>query len=565
MAPIVASILLHAAASAGRLSGTANFALQGLDQTTSMFRSDSLLDEHSWSRASQQTVLINYDDVLFTKNSLRFGVNLYRQHSSGTAEQFRPIYSLDLRSQGYFMSTSYSPYHLSSGVDSNGVKRSDVYYRDWRSNISINYPQYPSVSFIHNESKVFDRENPRRYDSKGTTTVLESSYSHGPLSIRGNYNRLVQRNLIAPGDVFKNNAYTGALAYNQDIHSVGYATATYSYYDSRTTRSALENPVPVLVRTHAVNLLYSSREYAGLSLTSSYSGRFSDNRLQTGRAHSHDETASGQLSYVPFKFLEFSALKAYQKSYEAGLNQITEYATLSSTFTRFLHHGLDTRITANKTWFQRSAQKSPDNVKGAYSLDTYYGSLAFVPIGYLKALADLSISRNNRPLVANQRFQISRSINAQLFFSRRLEGRVSALWLDQSAQLRVNNSYSVSYNAGLTYYPRGNMNMNLSYLRTVNRTGTTSKTDMLAGFASYSFRRAFSVYVSANRQEQETDDPMFPGNRVNVRPYNINASLQIYPSSRSTVTVGYLYNRTPTTQTLRSIGKQYSLNVNIQF
>ncbi len=300
-------------------------------------------------------------------------------------------------------------------------------------------------------------------------------------------------------------------------------------------------------------------------MTSSYSGRFSDNQLATGPVRPRDETASGQLSYAPLRFLEFDLLKAYQTSNESGIDQITEYTTLSSTITRFLRQGVDTRLTANRTWFQRSAQVTPDNPSGAYSLDTYYGSLSLAPVGYIKTLADMSISHNSRPIDSTQRFQISRSINAQLFFSRRLEGRLTALWLDQASYLRLDNSFSVSYNAGLTYYPKGNMNVNLSYLRTLNRVGATTKTGVLSGFASYSFRRAFIVYLSANRQVLETTETLFPQNNIDLEPYSLNASLQVFLSSKTTVTVGYLYSKTPTSQTARAIGRQYTTNVNIQF
>lgn len=565
LAPLVSSLIFHASAQAGRLFGTANLSLQSTDQVNGVLRADSTVDEHSWSNTSQQTILINYEDVVFTKNSLRLGANLYRQKLSGAIEQVRPIYSMDLRSFGYFLSTSYSPYHLPAGPDSLGLEHNNIYYRDWRNTVSVNMPRYPSASFIYNETKVFDQQTPRRFDSKSTTTVLESDYTLGPASVRGNYNRLIQQDRTYPGNLFKNQSYTGALAFNQNFSRVGYVTAAYSYYDSRTTNSALPSPNPVLVRTHSVNLLYSSHQYGGVSLTSSYSGRFSDNQLATGPNRPRDETASGQLSYAPLRFLEFDLLKAYQTSTESGNNLITEYTTLSSTITRFLRRGVDTRLTANRTWFQKSAQTTPDNPSGAYSLDTYYGSLAFAPLGYVKTLVDMSISHNSRPIDSTQRFQVSRSVNAQLAFSRRLEGRLTALWLDQASYLRLDNSFSVSYNAGLTYYPKGNMNVNVSYLRTENHAGATAKTGVFSGFASYSFRRAFIIYLSANRQILETADASFPQNQIDLEPYSLNASLQLFLSSKTTVTLGYLYSKTPTSATARSIGRQYTTNVNIQF
>jgi hypothetical protein len=274
------------------------------------------------------------------------------------------------------------------------------------------------------------------------------------------------------------------------------------------------------------------------------------------------------VSFAPASFLEVDLLKSYQVGRDRGPYQITEYTTLSAMLTRYLRHGVDTRLSANRTWFQQSTQTAADNPLGKYTLDTYYGSVALSPIGYLKTLLDLSISHNSAPLVANQRFQVSRSANVQMFFTQRLEGRLNAVWIDQSEHFRLDNTFSQNYNAGLTYYPGANINLNLSYIYTSITTDTRNNSGTFAGFFGYSFRRAFSLYLSLNRQRLESQ-PSPGGSTITekavLKPYSLNAQVQLYLSAKATLTLGYLYAKTTSTTVLRTVENQYQAILNIQF
>ena len=114
-------------------------------------------------------------------------------------------------------------------------------------------------------------------------------------------------------------------------------------------------------------------------------------------------------------------------------------------------------------------------------------------------------------------------------------------------RLKFNRSFSDNYNAGITYIPRGNLNINLTYIYTDFNSSVRSSLSSFTGYFSYSYRRTFTFYVSVNDQIQKRellvgDDSAFV--QTQTRPRNVNSQLLMYLSSKVTLSVGYLRNRT---------------------
>ncbi len=84
--------------------------------------------------------------------------------------------------------------------------------------------------------------------------------------------------------------------------------------------------------------------------------------------------------------------------------------------------------------------------------------------------------------------------------------------------------------------------MNITYINSVVHTNQSLSNGSLNGNIGYSFRQAFSLYFSVNRQTQEY--PLETGlpipDKTTLHPYSANGQLQIRLTSRSNLTFGYV-------------------------
>ncbi|MDH4157310.1 MAG: hypothetical protein OEW00_08555 [candidate division Zixibacteria bacterium] len=551
---------------ADRLYGNAMLSYQHIEQPNGTTGKDDL---------TRETLLVNFEDVLFTKNQIRLAANLSRRELSfSDYHEFRPIYYFDLKSAGYAFQTSYSSYKRRSLVI--GSDRTiDVYHRDWRSTAQFNYEKLPSLNIVYNRQRSFDKESVKRFNSRSRNLVLESNYVYKTVSLRTSFNDLKQRSDLPGGLDNHTRSYTGTVAISLPLRTFGFLSTTYNYYQ---TRQYSDESFGRKSLTHSATTLATLTPVRNLTLNLNYSGRFNTARAGLQEQDNANQNFSTQIAYQPLSYLNLRAIKAYQIGDETGAYQIVEYVTTSATLTRYLRNGVDTRITYSRTMFQQSNRLLP--VRGDegqvlenrrlddYSLDTYYGSLGFTAYNYIKTYLDMSVSRDSDPADPIRRYQMTRSIDVRLEISRKMEGRVSFTSLYQGEKLRLDRSFSKNYNLGFTFYPERNLNMNLTYIYTSFLGGNRLRTGSFTGYVSYSFRRAFSVYFTLNQQTQRQATPLLDTDEfteVTTRPQTINGQLLIYLSPKSTVSFGYLYSRTENRgggrQTSRSL--QSVLNIQI--
>ena len=552
-------------ARADRLYGNAMFSFQHIEQPDGITRKDDL---------TRETLQINFEDVLFTKNQIRLAANLSRRELSfSDYHEFRPIYYFDLKSTGYAFHTSYSPYKRRSLVI--GSDRTiNVYHRDWRSTAQFNYERLPKLSIVYNRQSSFDKESVKRYDSRSRNLVLESNYTYEMVSLRTSFNDLAQRSDLPGGSENRTRSYTGTVAVSQPLKSFGYLSATYNYYQTRRYR---EESLRRKSFTHSATTLATLAPVRNVTLNLNYSGRFITAQAGLQEQDNANQNFSTQLTYQPLSYLNLRAIKAYQIGDETGAYQIVEYVSASATLTRYLRNGVDTRITYSRTMFQQSNRLLP--VRGdegqiienrrldSYSLDTYYASVGFTAYNYIKTYLDLSVSHDSDPADPVRRYQMTRSIDIRLEFSRKMEGRASFTSLYQGEKLRLDRSFSKNYNLGFTYYPERNLNMNLTYIYTSFLGANRLRTGSFTGYVSYSFRRAFSVYLSLNRQTQKQATPVLGTEQfteVTTRPQTVSGQLLIYLSQKSTLSLGYLYNRTENREGERQTSRSVQSVLNIQ-
>lgn len=572
-------LLCAASVNAGRIYGTANLLYQHMEEEGQRvifvvppgeFEPDTaVVSVGTADDLSQESFILNYEDVLFYKNRIRFGANLFRRELAfSDRREFRPIYSFDLRSFGYSFSTSYSPFKqlalLPSGVLS--TKVINIYNRDWRTTASINYPKLPTLGFVYNHTKAYDRELVRRYDSYSKTTVIETGYSVGPFTARAFYNRLRQETKVGIPSNNTNQSYTGSAGFGSLLPRVGYLSTNYTYFNTRFERAG-SGPASVSKSfNHSMNALFSSERYHNLGVSASYSGRFFENELQLSTIESRSQTMSAQVIYTPLSYLSLEATKSYQLNDQQNAFDITEYVAFSGTVTRALRRGVDTRFTAARTMYQQSTQRLQAGDDGKYNLDSYYGSLGFEPVGYIRTLTDISILHNSEPFVEDQRYQVSYSMNSRFALTRRIEGRFSANGLYQGAKLQLGRTYSQNYNLGVTWTPQSNLTLNLGYVYTALNAVEKVSTGSFTGFASYSFRRAFTLSFNATRQEQETTITGTTGQfeKIELAPYTLNGQMQVFLSRRTTLGVGYLYTKATNRSKLEIVNRSLQAQLNMQ-
>ncbi|UCD64858.1 MAG: hypothetical protein JSW34_05340, partial [Candidatus Zixiibacteriota bacterium] len=128
---------------------------------------------------------------------------------------------------------------------------------------------------------------------------------------------------------------------------------------------------------------------------------------------------------------------------------------------------------------------------------------------------------------------------------RRLEGRFRLTSQYTGDRHRLDRSFSENYNVWLSYNPRNNLNMNLTYIYTDFSGTTATSFSSVTGYVSYTFRKAFSAYVSVNRQVQKRTSGIVDGDGLadtENRPRSLNAQILIYVSPKATLSVAYLRN-----------------------
>ncbi len=542
---LAATCLVAGQAKAGRLFGNATLSYERISQDG---------DDGATDDVTRETAILNYEDVLFYKNHIRLTANLQRREQSfSDYHEFIPIYYFDLKSYGYALNVRYSPYKR-RGITVGGVEIIDVYYRDWRVTSQLNYAGYPTFNMVYSRLSNFDKADVRRFDGYNRNWVLESSYSVDPVSLRANYSNLKQVNNLAGGSETLTESYSGTFGFNKAVSGLGFLSTTYNYYDTRRETGAAFTQNS---NTHSLNSIAIVNAIEKLSANVSYSGMFTSAEQRNQTSEATNQNISALLEFTPTGYLSFQASKGYQESERQQDRSVTEYVNAGVTVTRYFRNGVDTRLTYNRTFFQQSPRVVPvtDTAgliigtvnAGEYYLDTYQASLNFSPRPYIKTYLDLGLTRDSDPLDERRRYQLTRSVDTRLNFSRKLEGRFRLTTQYLGEKLRLDRSFSDNYNAGLTFIPRGNINLNVTYIYTDFKSAAQSSLSSVSGYFSYSFRRAFTFYISVNDQVQKRevvagDNGEFT--ETETRPRSVNGQLLMYLSRKITLSMGYLRSRT---------------------
>jgi len=562
--PVIVLLIGWTSSRADRFYGNLGYSYLHLSQSAPS--GDTLL--HQTDDLTQETAILNYEDALFTKNLLRLGANLSRREYSFTSyHEFRPIFYLDLRSYGYTLSSSYSPYNRLV-TDVAGGNLYHQYFREWRTSATTNVPKWPTFGLTYNSNRSWYEGTVGKRDSRNTNFVAQSSFTNRGFSYQAAYNRLKTKNLetLAGSNT---RTLSSTVGFARNSAHLGSVSTSYGIY---TTRRLSNDILDITTRTHSVSAMYSSPQVARFSGSASYSGRYFRTEHLTLRTDNRTEVFAGQLTYAPTGYLSFDATKGYQIGTETGRNQISEYVALSANVTRYLRQGIDTRMAATRTIFQqadRAVQVDDETAtqRGRYTLDTYYGSLRVAPYNYLKTYLDASLSHNSNPIDPHQRYQATGSIDTRMNFSRATEGRFSYSSLFQGRSFRLGHTYSHSYNAGLTYIPRSNINVNVTYIYTTYNAAVRTENGSFTGYISYGFRRAFTIYVSVNQQEQtriERTGVPVTQHETTLRPRTVNSQLIMYLSRRTTLSASYLYGKSPSLTTGATTTKSVQAVLNIQ-
>jgi len=540
---VTAAIVLVGAgtARADRIWGNGSFSYEHLSTSTDTTISDGI---------KRETLILSYEDALFVKNRLRLTANLQgRDFQYTDYHEFQPIYYLDLRSYGYTINARYSPYKRRSlAGGTNDII--DIYYRDWRGSATFDYDGWPTFSAVFSRLSNFDKREVHRFDGFNRNLVLESSYDRGPFSVRGNYNNLKRRSNLPGGVDNVTETYAGTAGLNTTIEKFAYVSTSYNYYD---TRQKSDDLTTQKSQTHSTTAMLSVKPITQVSVNASYSGRFTSSDRNDAHFESNDQNMSARFEYMPVTYLTAFAGKGYQISDQANGNTVVEYLSLGATGTRYVRDGVDTRLTYNRTVFQqsqrlRTIRDTAGNVIGTendgdYTVDTYNASLNFVPRPFLKTYLDMTLTHSSEPIDVDRRYQLTRSIDMRATFSRSLEGRLTFTSLFQGPELKLANAFSENYNAGLTWIPWSSMNVNLTYIHTSYRGPIGSTNRSFTGYVSYSFRRAFNLYVSYNRRN-DTRERLDPASQqleeIDTDPHTVNGQILMYLSRRTTLAVSYL-------------------------
>ncbi len=540
--PIVLAAVCTTSSYAGRLYGNASISYEHLERTD-----DSLNVSDDITRES---LIISYEDALFVKNRMRLTANLQRREFPFTGyREFQPIYYLDLKSYGYNINVRHSRYTRRS-ILAGTTGFLDVHHRDWRVTTTVNYDDWPVFNVVYSRLENFDDLDRSRYDGYNRNVILDGNYTVGPASIRANYNNLKRVNNTANGLDATNETYTATGSFSKNVNGLGYFSTTYNYYDTHQETNDLTTQNSL---THSLTSLLSATPLPSLSLTASYSGRFTEASRRAIELKSDDQNMTARLEYSPVSYISAFANKGYQINAQSNDFSIVEYLTLGATATRYLHRGIESRLTANRTTFQQSqrlitVRDSLGNVirtfnDGDYTVDTYNASFNFSPRPYIRTYLDLTMTYNHDPLDEDRRYQLTRSLDARIDFTRRLQGRFTFTSIYDGSVLKLTSAFSENYNVGLTYNPFTTMNFNLTYIYNRYTTAIRSENESITGYMSYSYRRAFTLYLSYNdrnerRRRIRALQPALP--EVDINPSTINGQITIYLSRKTTLAVSYL-------------------------
>lgn len=516
---------------------------------------------------NSETLLLNYEDILFYKNRIRLSAYLYRRELGLSDDrEFRPIYSGELRSFGYFLSSSYSPYTEQALTQTaSGLRTVEIEHREWRNTLSLTYPEYPTLSVILNRNSTTDTESGDRINGEIRNLLVDLGYTLGPTSVRLNYSNLRRESDQTTSFTATQKNYTGALGFNQQVSNLGFISGNYTYYDSRNTNAAAGSSTRVKSNNHAVALMFGSQQWYQLSATASYSGRFAATKSAVNSTESDNQSFAGQVSYRPLSYLSLDATKSYQINADRSAMDINENFSVAATVTRSIRRGVDTRMTASRIFVQQSPLTT-NGSDGRYTLDTYYGSFSLEPHAFIRTVFDASLLHNSEPYLPQQRYQMNMSLNSRLFFSRTLEARCNFTALYQGERFELGRSYSQNLNVGGTYSPQNNMTLSASYLYTIYNAADQVSTGTWIGYGSYSFRRIYTLSLSANYQEQQSPVPTLPGQSDLVRysPYTITGQIQVNLAPRTTLTTAYTYSETPTFRGQKTIDRMANVILNVQ-
>jgi hypothetical protein len=287
-----------------------------------------------------------------------------------------------------------------------------------------------------------------------------------------------------------------------------------------------------------------------------------------------DEDFSGQLSYNPFAYLALSATKNYHITSSSDDHQIGEYLLFSASFSRFLRRGVDSRLSWTRTYIQKGAEAgdsslatgTPPDAGASNHTDALYLSVATTPYRRAKLLADVSVSRANRPWLESQRYLSSRTLSLSVGATRHIDFRLSVSYANQGAALDFFNSYSRSLSAGLTYLHGSNLNGNLTFSRHSINTIPRQAASSASGYLGYSFRNRYSLYIYMNRSRQELPVADSTGIHSSVRrPKSWSGQLQTKLTPRTTLICGYSWSAASVSGIEVSKGNTIQIIINGQF
>ena len=561
---MLSSILLPSNLMAGRLYGNGSVNYEFIDNHETEAGSDAV---------TRETLILTFEDALFVKNSLRLSMNLQRREFPfSDYREFRPVYYLNLESFGYDLNLRYSPYTRRVRQTAQTTEI-DVKYREWRLTSQLNYPKWPGVSFVYNRLRNFDTEDRSFQDAYNRNFILESNYTLRSLTARGNYSNLQQVSNLS-GVQNTTETYSSTLGFQRSFLASGYISTSYNYYDTRRKGALGQSRAS---STHSLSSLVSMTPTSGLSMTASYSGRFTDSEQLGVQREDENQNLAARMEYSPWQFVSFYSNKGYQINSRQGDYDIIEYLSVGATLNRYLRKGVDTRINFNRTMYQQSLRliiirDTSGNVTGTinagdYVLDTYTGSMAFDPLPYVTTNIHLTVTHDSQPTDVNRRYQFSRSLDARFYFSRKLEGHLAITSTYQGAKLRLDQALSEQYNAGLTYIPTGTLNINLTYVLSKLNNQVSSSRGSFIGYVSYSFRRSFTIYTSVN-QRFDRQEQLMPENNslvdVTVRPRTINSQLIVYLSRKINLTAGYLYSRSVNLANTVNVRESIQVGITVQ-
>ncbi len=498
--------------------------------------------------------LINVEDVIFYKNRLRLAGNFDWRDDMYTAyREYRPIFYGYLSGYGYELNSSLSPFsRLTARTgDSTGSPTFKVYNRESRTTLAVSVPKYPTLNLVFNRFRQYDREPIQTYNSRQRTWVVESNFQRDLYSLRGNYNRRKRDNYVTGQNNDVVRSVNGAFSALTPSSELGNASATYNYYDTKRTLAGAGGDAS---KTHSLALMASSPFVKKVSATASYSGRYTQSTTRFSTVtNPRSETISGSLAYTPTGYAELQTVKAYQLESTGSQYDISEYVTLSAIFSRYLRRGVDTRLAVTRTMYKQSNRvieyrDTLGNVDSTsaidhFAIDTWYGSVNFSPEPYFRTNASYSVSRDNKPISFDRKYQATGAADARFLVTERIEARLGYTSVYLGERLRLGHAFSENWNLGANWMPRNNLNMSLTYNYSKINTSVTNTIGNISAYISYSFRRAFSCYLSYGLQEQtQNTTATLPrgSSTVTTRPESWNSQLLIHTGKRSTITLGYI-------------------------